>query len=264
MKWVCFQCFPSKSSNVLLLQHWQCGQNAWKTVLNIFLFKHLSQEIPEIFNNCSGTCFWLKRAQTDLNCCSTFPWGFFFFFSPLTIIHFSVSDGWAGEDSCIWGDLHLCKSADIPGDRSEEVLVCSLRIVAHKKHSRRGCASLVWWTVRADICCWNSVVSLVEQSTLYTMIERGEMKFCLCRLSLSLTIACLFASKENKDFSLIDFLGQMSYGFPCSANFLASGASWPIYLETELIKWELGWREMKEILQQNHASAAAPFGSQQF
>lgn len=72
------------------------------------------------------------------------------------------------------------------------------------------------------------------------MIERGEMKFCLCRLSLSLTIACLFVSKENKDFSLIDFLGQMSYGFPCSANFLASGASRPIYLETELIKWELG------------------------
>lgn len=143
MKWAVFQCFPLTSRNVLLLQHWQCGQNAWKIVLYIlFLFKLLSQEIPEIFSNCSGTCFWLKRTDRpqllqhiSISCVVVF--------FPLTIIIFSASNGWVGEDSCIWRDFYLCKPADIPGDRSEEVLVCSLRIVAHKKHSCHGCAFLV-------------------------------------------------------------------------------------------------------------------------
>lgn len=104
--------------------------------------------------------------------------------------------------------------------------------------------------------------------------ERGKMRFSLCRwfdgagnlnghLSLSLLTTCPFASKENKMKFLSNSLLMLGQLRVCSTSSLASGASWLIYLQTELFKWELGSQERKEILQLNHTRAAL-FGSQQF
>lgn len=152
-------------------------------------------------------------------------------------IFLSLMAGW-GEDSCIWGGLCLCKSAGIPGDRNKEVLVCSLGIVAHKKHSHFGCAVLKGLSLQKNSLLlqeWYDLLLLLEWGLFAPVVvncacghtllkfshqlsgtkhpmhhsERGKMKFFLCRwfdgadnlnghLCLSLLTTCPFASKENK------------------------------------------------------------------